>query len=223
VQANERAAVRVAVASDIRLYREGLCMSLAKASSLEVGGAAATPEGCIALVRELRPDVVLVDVTMGGSRRTIERLSGPELGAAVVALGVSESPEDIVGWAETGITAFVTRAASLADLIGVLEGAARGEATCSPRVAAMLIRHVGALSSSQSASAGLDTRLTRREHEVLDLLQEGLSNKAIASHLSIEVATVKNHVHNLLEKLGLSHRAEAAAWSRRRRVLDPVD
>jgi DNA-binding NarL/FixJ family response regulator len=215
--------VSVAVASDIRLYREGLCVSLAKATSLEVGGAAATPEGCVALVDELRPDVVLVDVTMTGSRRTIERLAGPEFGAAVVALGVSETPEDIVGWAETGITAFVTRAASLGELIRVLEGAARGEATCSPRVTATLIRHVGALSAARSAPDGSDARLTRREHEVLELLQEGLSNKAIATHLSIEVPTVKNHVHNLLEKLGLSHRAEAAAWSRRRRVLDPVD
>jgi DNA-binding NarL/FixJ family response regulator len=98
-------------------------------------------------------------------------------------------------------------------LVATLESATRGEALFSPRMAASLLRRVAALAATQP-SPSAQVRLTPRERDIMRLLDEGLSNKEIAQRLGIEVATVKNHVHNILEKLQVHRRGEAAAWSR---------
>ena len=115
--------------------------------------------------------------------------------------------------AEAGIAGWVTREASVDDLRATVASAAAGEAVFSPRLAASLLRRVAALASERRVGAQA-TPLTRRQREILALIDEGLSNKEIARRLSIEVATVKNHVHNILEKLEVTRRAEAAALVR---------
>jgi DNA-binding NarL/FixJ family response regulator len=116
---------------------------------------------------------------------------------------------------ECGVVGFVPRDASLSDLVSTIESALCGEANVSPRLAASLMRRLASIARQRSPAA-VATHLTQREQEILAMLGEGLSNKQIAARLIIEVATVKNHVHNILSKTKLNRRSEAAALLRRR-------
>src|SRR2546421_13075479 len=128
------------------------------------------------------------------------------------SLSVREGEDhgDVLASAEAGAIAYVPREASLEDLVAVIECAVRGEAVCSPRVAGALLRRIAVL-ATDGRSDRVPARLTKREREIMGLIDEGLSNKEIAKRLRIEVATVKNHVHNILEKLQVHRRGEAAA------------
>jgi DNA-binding NarL/FixJ family response regulator len=198
--------VRALVASDIRLYREGLAAGLA-GSRVEVAGTAADAASTVELARSLAPDVVLVDLVMAGWEDAVRTVAG---GARVVVLGVREVEDEVIACAEAGVAGYVTREASLEELTDVVEGVARGESPCSPRISALLLRRV-AETAGRRREAPSAERLTRREAEIVGLIDEGLSNKQIAGRLSIELATVKNHVHSILEKLQVERRAEAAA------------
>jgi two-component system, NarL family, nitrate/nitrite response regulator NarL len=204
-------AVRVVVMGDIRLYREGLRDLLARQERLDVLGEAADSESGIACARELRPDVVLIDLAMAGSLTTIRALAAADPAVRVVALAVPDVERTVIDCAEAGVAGCLTREASLADVVAAVESAARGEALCSPAVASALFRRVAALAADRAPAT---PALTAREVEIAALIDEGLSNKEIAQRLRIEVATVKNHVHNILEKLNVRRRAEAAVRAR---------
>jgi DNA-binding NarL/FixJ family response regulator len=125
-----------------------------------------------------------------------------------------DSEESVLAFAEAGIAGYVPREGSVQDLVDAVERAVRGELQCSPQLAGAIIRRL-----AWRAAAGSDFPrgpLTARETEIVRLIDQGLSNKEIAVRLGIEVATVKNHVHNLLEKLRVRRRAEAAAHIRSR-------
>jgi two-component system, NarL family, nitrate/nitrite response regulator NarL len=115
-----------------------------------------------------------------------------------------------VRWAEEGTAGYVPRDAGLADLEACVHSVARGEALYTPRMAAALLRRIAALAAERRPQPPR-AKLTLREREIAALMREGLSNKEIASVLSIEASTVKNHVHNILAKLDVHRRAEAAA------------
>jgi two-component system, NarL family, nitrate/nitrite response regulator NarL len=128
----------------------------------------------------------------------------------VVALGVSEDPDEVLECAEAGVAGYVSRRATVEDLVKTIEGVERGELCCSPRMAAEMFHRVAALAAGQAAARLFP--LTVREQAIVQLISRGLSNKEIAHALSIEVATVKTHVHHILEKLGVPRRAAVAAW-----------
>ncbi len=161
------------------------------------------------------PDVILVDAALVGARAGVLRLLGrfPEL--KVVALGDFQENGEIIAYAEAGVAGFVTRDQALDELIRTLESVVEGHLHCPPHVAAALLRRVASVASEKTPGASAaGARLTARELEILTLLGDGLSNKQIAWRLSIEVATVKNHVHNILEKLQVRSRTDAALWVR---------
>jgi two-component system, NarL family, nitrate/nitrite response regulator NarL len=196
----------VLVCASVRIYRDGVADGLRHAGLTVVGTAARLAEAG-ALARDLRPEILLVDV----SAEEIEGLRA--LGAAagetiLVALGVPEQEESVIACAEAGVAAFVTRDCSLEELVAILESALRGETVCSPRMARALLGRVAALAAAREPEPSA-TLLTAREAEILDLIDEGLSNKQIAARLFIELPTVKNHVHSILAKLNVSRRAEA--------------
>jgi two-component system nitrate/nitrite response regulator NarL len=200
--------VRVFVASDVRMYREGIARLIATADSLELAGAAATHESLARLRQGTRPDVVLVDAI-----ERVELVLAMEIASAagdahVVALVAPERVEGLLAWAGAGVSGLLSREASPEQLVESLERAARGESPCSEDVADALLRRVRQNPGGSFASNG---SLTEREAQIAELVADGLSNKAIASRLSIELATVKNHVHSILEKLRVHSRGEAAA------------
>ncbi len=207
--------ITVLIVSDIRLYREGLAEVVARQAGFQLAGTAADGDTALAAVRSRPPDMVLVDMAMAGSPGVIRAIRELTPDVNVVALSVADTEGDVCACAEAGVTGYVARDASLSDLMATLESAVRGEALCSPRMAGSLLRRLAELASTQPLGAS-STHLTPRELEILRLLDEGLANKDIARRLGIEVATVKNHVHNILEKLQVHRRGEAAAWVRQR-------
>lgn len=207
--------IRVLIFSDIRIYREGLAKALHNDGCIVVVGAYAAVRDALEHTTDLAPDVVLLDVANPDALREVRRVNGGFTGAPIVALGVLKRDGDVIACAEAGIAGYVFRDASLAELIATVESAARGELRCSPTVAATILRRVATLAARHRVASPGPTRVTRREREILELIELGLSNKQIAARLFIEIATVKNHIHNILEKLHVRTRAEAAAALRR--------
>jgi two-component system nitrate/nitrite response regulator NarL len=202
--------IRILVVIGVRLYREGLSEILGRHGGFKVIALAADYSAALERCYELQPDVVFLDVTMPDGLRLVHELhiAAPE--AAVVATAVAETDGEIVACAEAGVAGFVTRDQSLADAVHILASVAHGESPCSPRTAGALLRRVAVL-SAQREPPGPPDGLTARERQIAGLIARGRSNKEIARELYIELSTVKNHVHHLLEKLGVRGRAEVAA------------
>jgi len=208
--------IKVMIASDIRLYREGLELILARRDGLCVVGTAAQARELVTQARRLGPDVVLLDLATQNSRPALRELRVTLPDIEVVALTVPALENELLELAEAGIASFVSREGSVDDLVESVYASRRGELSCSPRVAGRLVRRVHQLAAVRPANDPAAC-LTRRERDVLAKIEMGWSNKEIARSCFISVATVKNHVHNLLAKLRVQRRGEAAALFRQNR------
>lgn len=203
------AALRVAIVADVRLFRDGLAELIARSDDLRVVAQVRCADAGTMEVATLRPDVVLWDLAGQGDVEAIRAFatSAPDVG--VLILAVDELEPEVVRLAEAGMGGCVTRDADMAELIRAMRSVAAGEFPCSPRVAGALLRRVGTL--AQRSRAETSATLTPRELEIIRLVGQGRTNKEIAAELSVELSTVKNHVHNALEKLGVHRRSEAVA------------
>jgi two-component system nitrate/nitrite response regulator NarL len=204
---------RLLVVSDIRLYREGLAGVLEDRFGMAVVATAASRAAAVAALAEHEADVVLLDTVLPDAAQAIRDLVAAHPAVKVVALAVPDGDARVVSWAEAGVASYLPREASLEALADAIQSVARGEAVCSPRIAAALMERLAVLAAGRPLP-GRVGELTSREREVLGLIGEGLSNKEIARRLVIEVPTVKNHVHNILDKLRVCSRGEAAAQLR---------
>ena len=216
--------VRVFILAEIRFYREGLAEILDRDPCFDVVGTAAGLEEALEQLPAIGPHVVLCDVAAAAGLEVLRMVvrSAPDL--KVLALAVPDLEPEIIRCAEAGIAGWVTRSDSLAHLAASIESAARGEMLCTPRIAAGLLQRLSLLAAEQRPKDHA-VRLTGRELQIVGLIHQGLSNKEIAVRLSIEVSTVKNHIHNVLEKLGARDRHEAVACVRVadfQRVLVPA-
>jgi two-component system nitrate/nitrite response regulator NarL len=203
------------VIAPIRFYREGLADLFADRNGFDVAATAVSREDGLAQVRRNRPDVVLVALGPGAGAPLVHELVATVPEARIVMLGVADDDPEVLPLAEAGVAGYVTTDASGDDIVLVVESVARGEMLCSPRLAATLLKRVATLAQERRAPGPLAS-LTARERQVIDLLGDGLSNKEIARGLQIEVTTVKNHVHHILEKLQVTRRADAAELARPR-------
>jgi DNA-binding NarL/FixJ family response regulator len=209
--------VSVLVACGVRPYREALVERLAARPGIQVLAGVGGSGDVLEATTALRPDLLLLDVDLPASLTTAQAAvrRRPEL--RVLALGVDGSNGDVLAWAEAGAAGYHERDGSLDELIVRVERVARGESPCSPAVAGLLFRRVAALARERPRGSSRRD-LTARERQILGLIDEGFSNKEIGRQLGIRLATVKNHVHAILAKLGVSHRGAAAALARRRRA-----
>jgi two-component system, NarL family, nitrate/nitrite response regulator NarL len=206
---------RVLVVDDSTVYRDLLTEVLQRQPTLADVAAAADMEAARLLLRSRGFEVVLVNMAMANGAAICCDLVAAAPSARIVAVALSGSDEEAIACAEAGVAGYLLRDQSLGELIEAIASVARGETSCPPRVAAALMRRLGDLAAERHSWRERE-RLTPREREILVLIEEGLSNKEIARRLSIEVRTVKNHVHSLLEKLNVHRRGEAAALLRRR-------
>jgi two-component system nitrate/nitrite response regulator NarL len=206
--------IRVVIVHSVRLYREALADLLHREGRVEVVGTAASLAGANEVVRVLAPDVCLLGLgaldELDNVREFVQTLPTVKL----VALGVGETTAEVLAWAEAGIHGFVTEDGEVDSCIAAIDAAAHGNLTCSETVAAVLLRRVAELAATLADGIRPYHVLTRREFEILELIGRDLSNKEIAARLFIEVTTVKNHVHKILEKLGVRRRSEAATLVR---------
>jgi DNA-binding NarL/FixJ family response regulator len=199
----------VFIVADVRIYRDGLAESLSTQPQLTVLGTSASRADARERVRQLRPDVVLIDVATRESLELISDLRAGLVDAKILALAVEESAPDIIQCAEAGAAGYVSAEASMTELVKAIGRITDGELICPPQIAAKLF---GRISHAEPLPAG-PQKLTSRERQVLSCIRHGNSNKEIAQTLHISEATVKNHVHHVLEKLAVTTRAQAAVRS----------
>ena len=208
--------LRVFVLSDVRLYSDGLASLLAAERGIEVIGAGPLDEESVERVLAARPNVLLVDATDLRKSDVVRYLAQALPSLLIVACGVTEDPDEVVACAHSGAAGYVGRNASAEVLINTVRCLERGELPMSPRVASLLFRQLTTHSAAPEGSPA--PQLTARERDVVALIDRGMSNKEIAAELHIEVTTVKNHVHHILEKLAVKRRSGVAASLRLRRA-----
>ena len=209
--------IRALLVVDIPFYREGLQELLARSGDIEIICAVSGPDEVESAARASAPNVVLLDIGAPDAADVLDRLLRMPVAPKVVALAVAETPQDVTRWVEAGVAGYVPRTASSEDLIRALNDVVRDEVRCPPQIAARLMRRLAALAASAQPATTALGALTDREQEVLALLADGLPNKLIAARLRIQPATAKNHVHNILHKLDLRGRVEAASVLNRER------
>jgi len=216
--------IRVLVADDNELFREGLISLLSESESITVVGQAR--DGCQAYdkVGILRPNVILMDVSMpcmDGVEATLKiKAEYPEVNIAI--LTVSEEEEDLFSAIRSGACSYLVKSIALEDLEAAIQTTAAGGAVVTPRLARKLLDEFSKLAKEPKAGPKETEHLTAREREVLELVAKGASNKEIASRLVIAESTAKVHLRNILEKLQLRNRQQAAALAVQEGVVTDI-
>jgi len=206
--------VNIIVLTPVRLLGDGLTAGFERQSDIDVLAVVNDLQGLRDALARHRADLVLIDVTHGIDLYDTRAIAAQWPEVALVALGLTEQRQDVIRCGRAGFAGYVAREASLDALSKALRDVIQGKLACPAEISGGLLR---ALFRAEHPidEAALEQALTRREGDVLRLIGEGLSNKEIARELILSVATVKHHVHNVLDKLHLPRRAQAM-----RRVRD---
>ena len=211
--------LRVLLVDDQPLFRRALATLISAQFDMTVVGEGENGRDALEKVRSLHPDLVVMDVNMPGASGVdgVNAIRGAGFATPIVMLTVSEDDDDLFESIKAGANGYLLKNVRPEELFEDLRGVMRGEAPIAPAVASKLLDalRTGGLPSRgglPTAAPG-DMALTRRESEILQLVANGLSNKEIANELTITEGTVKNHVHNALEKLHLTNRVQAAAYA----------
>ncbi len=202
----------ILVIDDHPLMRKGIVQLITMEDSLRLVGEAGDGQRGLELARQIRPDLILLDLNMRGlsGLETLKALKATDLDSRVIILTVSDSEEDVVTALRAGADGYLLKDMEPEDVLHSLKTAAQGRIALGERVAAIVADALRHESQPQPADGA---RLTEREREILALIASGCSNKLIARQLKITEGTVKVHVKHLLRKLNLDSRVEAAVWA----------
>jgi DNA-binding NarL/FixJ family response regulator len=208
---------RVVLVDDHELFRAGVRGEIA--NSVDIVGEAGTVAEAVPLIRELDPEVVLLDVHLpdGGGEGVIAGVTQERPAVKFLALSVSDAAEDVIGVIRAGARGYVTKTISGVELEDAIERVAQGDAVFSPRLAGFVLDAFRA-GEPLGGDSELDT-LTPREREVLQLIARGYRYKEIAARLHLSIKTVEAHVSSVLRKLQLSSRHELSRWAQQRRLV----
>ncbi|MFE0172587.1 response regulator [Streptomyces sp. NPDC059002] len=219
--------IRILIADDQMMVREGFSVLLNAMPDMEVVGEAVNGREAVERVRELAPDVVLMDIRMpelNGIEATREIVASQDA-AKVLVLTTFDLDEYVYQALRAGASGFLLKDASARQLADGVRVVASGEALLAPTVTRRLITEFSKLAESPRLSAAVQSQqygeLTERETEVLVLIAQGLSNAEIASHLVVAESTIKTHVSRILVKLGLRDRTQAAVFAYEARLVTP--
>jgi two-component system NarL family response regulator len=207
--------IRVLLVNETRLMSNVIGSVLEDEPDIEVVGGVTSLDEALLLVPE--SDVVLVSTHLpeDGALKLTSAIAEAHPSVKVLVLGLTESKGQVLQYVEAGADGYVLKDDSVDDLLSHIRAAQSGEALVSPNIAAVLMSRVGELAQLfADVESGLSeaTDLTPREREILELIGQGLTNQEIADRLVIEVGTVKNHVHRILQKLDVGNRQDAAAY-----------
>lgn len=209
--------INILLVNEIRLIGNIIIAALEDEPDINVVDCVTTPENALRIVQKKEVDVVLVSTRLSdqGALKLTRAITELEPDTKVLALGLSEEKKRVLRYVEAGAAGYVLKDDSLDDLVSTVRAVQDGEMSVSPQIASAMMERLSDLAQifSDIENSTADTAdLTSRETEVLELIGEGLTNQQIAEQLVIELGTVKNHVHNILEKLNVSSRGEAAAY-----------
>jgi len=212
--------MRLLLVDDHTLFRRGL-RELLEGYGFVIAGEAPTGSGAVRLARELRPDVIVMDVSMpgmGGVEAT-RAILDEDPAARILMLTISAKEEEVLDALVAGACGYLLKDAEVAEIVAGIRAAAAGEAMISPIVATRLVARLREQRSRERVAApAAPLPLTARERDILRLLAQGRGNSAIAAELIISPATAKTHVAQLLGKLGLDNRVQAAVYAVRHGV-----
>jgi two-component system nitrate/nitrite response regulator NarL len=197
--------IRVAVADDHPMFRAGVVGSLREVQGIEVVGEAGDAESALSLARTELPDVIILDIAMPGGGLTAAR----EIAAAcpatrIVMLTVSEDEDDLLAAVKAGASGYVLKGAGAGELVSIIRSVNAGEVYVAPALAWGMLREM------QTPRTSPFDELTEREREVLELVAEGLSNQEVGDRLGLAEKTIKHYMTNILGKLQVRSRVEAA-------------
>jgi two-component system, NarL family, nitrate/nitrite response regulator NarL len=211
--------LRVLLVDDQPLFRRALATLISAQFDMTVVGEGENGRDALEKVRAMHPDIVVMDVNMPGTSGVdgVSAIRAAGFDTPIVMLTVSEDDDDLFESIKAGANGYQLKNVRPEQLFEDLRGVMRGEAPIAPAVASKLLDalRTGGIPArgGEPAASASDQILTRRESEILQLVAGGLSNKEIANELTITEGTVKNHVHNALEKLHLTNRVQAAAYA----------
>lgn len=210
--------ITVLVVDDHPLFRQGVVHALGTAPDVSVVGEAKSGEEALKLARELLPDVVLLDISMPGwdGLVTAEKIATACPASAIVMLTVSEDKDKLLAAFKAGARAYVLKGVSAQELAEVIRGASRGDVYVSPSLAAEML-----VSLTRGSAPDALQELTERESEILRLIGAGMTNREIGAKIFLSEKTIKHHVTNILQKLQVRSRVEAALFAARHSPSKP--
>lgn len=212
--------IRVLLVDDHILFRKGLISLLSARDDIEIVGECDEGAEAVDRIRDLMPDVVLMDVRMPGldGIEATRRITSEMPHVRVVMLTVSEEDKDLFEAIKCGARGYLLKSIEPADLYHLVRAVAAGEAALSPAIAAKILDEYNRVPRPEREGTAQEVVPTEREREILGLLMEGLGNKEIAHRLCISESTVRNHLHNILYKLHLENRVQLALYAYQHRL-----
>jgi DNA-binding NarL/FixJ family response regulator len=213
-------ALRVLIVDDHDLFRNGL-RNLLEGEGVQIVGEAAAGQEALRIVREVAPDVVVMDLNMpgmGGVEAT-RHISTIAPLTRVLMLTISDEDNDVIDAILAGACGYLLKDASIQDLMTGIRAASHGESLISPTIAAKVLQRVRASSTQPEIERTIRAELSQREIEVLKLIANGKDNAMIARELHISPKTVKNHISNILMKLQIDNRIQAAVYAVRSGIV----
>lgn len=216
------AVLRIVLVDDHTLFRKGLAELLEREGAINVAAITGNPAEVPDLLRQHRPDVLLLDLNLDGTDgiNVMQELRTEGFSLPVLMLTVSEAEEDMARALRSGANGYLLKSMEPDEVVDAIARAARGETVVAPAMTAKLVR---LLDNKGSSAVPLLETLTQREREILAHLARGESNKAIARQLEISYDTVKLHVRHILAKLNLSSRVEAAVFAVEHKLTPGLD
>ena len=206
--------LHVAIVDDHPLFREGVVHTLSMQPDIEIVGEGESAADAVRIAGERLPDVILLDVSMpGGGLNAVRQIANDYPVVKIVMLTVSEEEDDVTAALRAGARAYVLKGVAARELVRILRAVAAGEVYVTPALASNLLFGLSGGSGSRQSPNPLD-ELTERERQILELVAGGDSNKEIAYQLHLSEKTVKHHMTNILQKLQVRNRVEAALMAR---------
>ena len=208
--------IHVVIIDDHPLFRDGVAQTLATAPDIEIVGQGASADDAVRLTRDLLPDILLLDITIpGGGLSAAQTVATACPVTKIVMLTASEDEDNLTSALRAGAKAYILKGVSARELVSIIRGVFAGEVYVTPSLATSLLMEMTGTPSGTRPPLSLLDELTERERQILELVASGASNKEIGQKLYLSEKTIKHYMTNILQKLQVRNRVEAALMAQR--------